>query len=150
MLHFENNQRYYSTQKVPVYSFFFFICSSDHWLLYDAFTPPPQNKSAIAPHDFVLPSLWQSGFSLPVSFVLNVCVTKWDYFCMHASVHMPLRVRLASWSYGKLRHSSVAAGKWCIWVTFEVSASACWQCSLWFLTYTAALQDVMYSVLYSF
>lgn len=30
---------------------------------------------------------------------------------MHASVHMPLRVRLASWSYGKLRYSSVAAGK---------------------------------------
>ena len=36
-----------------------------------------------------------------------------------------MRVRLASYSYGKLRYSKAAAGKWCIWVTFEVCAAAC-------------------------
>lgn len=83
----------------------------------------------------------------------DLCVYRCDCFCIHLYVNACARVhnamRLASYSYCKLRYSKSVAGKWCIWVTFEVSATACW-------IYTqavphmstAVLQDVMYSALY--
>lgn len=77
-------------------------------------------------------------------------VIKCACFCTCLCVNMckyayASRVRLATYSYRKLRYSTAAAGK-CIWVTFEVSASADWVYTLVVPTCRLALQDVIYSV----